>query len=293
MSDFNFKPKSWEDLDNLLLEDLEFWVSNGILLELPSPKEVKAEVLRSLSEKNLGYYIGRWTRLDLLHPNLKEKTFPFSVFWLTEKDVENLINFRVDHEKNSLLLKKLEGFMREISEFSSPFFIKIGEVSPKDCYWALEGINSAKKVLTIFSDSLRCIDHAWSVKKSEGRVPIYFRPFMKLDKRYEFRVIVKDEKIIGISQYYFTTVYNYTASELLKLEERVRQFQAGIHSFVGKKSYVVDLYLEDPERTLIIEINPYWDYTDPCLFRHKPLDGSIQVVKTEEDIPKDLGTPLR
>ena len=81
MSDFNFKPKSWEDLDNLLLEDLEFWVSNRILLELPSPKEVKAEVLRSLSEKNLSYYIGRWTRLDILHPKLKEKTWPFSPFY--------------------------------------------------------------------------------------------------------------------------------------------------------------------------------------------------------------------
>lgn len=79
-----FKPKTprtCEKFSTLSLKNLEYWVSTGILLDLPSPKDVKAEVLRSLSEKNLSYYIGRWTRLDLLHPKLKEKTWLFSSFY--------------------------------------------------------------------------------------------------------------------------------------------------------------------------------------------------------------------
>lgn len=212
--------------------------------------------------------------LSRLPTQVLELSWPVYTMHIDGEEYQNLYNRETSSE--AALIEKLQKFLDGLP-IQAPFFAKIAGITPKDVYRVnTVPFYDAKSIIETFKDSMRILDLVYFFWKTQTPIPIDIRPFEQLEPRYEFRVLVKEGKIMGISQYYFKEDFAYTQEECARFEESIRKLVPTITPYLEEKSYSLDVYLADPNKTKIIELNPYAE-SDPCLFRHKLQDGSFQV----------------
>lgn len=78
----------------------------------------------------------------------------------------------------------------------------------------------------------------------------------KMDERYEFRIFVKDDKLVGASQQWWSTLFNYTQEELEVIEYALNHIT--FLKDIPYKDYIGDVYIDIEEKVCkLVEINPF------------------------------------
>lgn len=168
-----------------------------------------------------------------------------------------------------------------IEQFSkSGFFFKLMSRSPKDSN--MDESNHGKPMPLYNSDecvefvlnSMRCLDDMVLMRYLENPY-IVIRPYIYFDPMDEFRVLVEKGKIVGISQYYYHSIFE-SERELDELDLSIRAFvNEVVIPNMGIDTFVVDVVADEEGFVNTLETNPY-GMSDPCLFgSYDKLDGSF------------------
>jgi hypothetical protein len=179
-----------------------------------------------------------------------------------------------------------------VAKLPAGAFIRLGSRSPKDSW---EGHKQGLKVLP-GEDPLRFILDASERMSDDLLLAIYYdypphifvRQWMDIPPWSEFRCFMQDRKLAGISQ------YNYLHGEVFpEITEKgsaihwvIQQFFPLFQEASHLDSVVFDVWVKrrtHGDRSVaweckLLEINPFSEMTDPCLFSWKDgFDGSYRV----------------
>lgn len=188
-------------------------------------------------------------------------------------------------------------------------FVRLGSRSPKDSFYGYEHgfkikyADEALKILLGFSirmmeDLCKCIVHEYPPH-------IFVRQYKDIPKWSEFRCFMKDRKLIGISQYFYDEVFEELKdkSDRGSIRWAIQKFFDNFKDECHLDDVVFDIWvilkditgLRYNERFIevkLIEINPFFEHTDPCLFAWRnevgqelvEFHGDLRYVKgTEKD----------
>lgn len=174
-------------------------------------------------------------------------------------------------------------------------FIRPGSRSPKDSW---DGHRNGFKILPgedplrLLLDASERIDEDLRLAIQHDYPPhIFVRQWMEIPRWSEFRCFMRDCKLVGISQYNYLQGESFPeiAEAAGTIEWVIRdQFFPSFSKASHLDSVVFDVFLKrwtarDNSRVWeakLLEINPFFEMTDPCLFCWKDgFDGSFRYNK--------------
>lgn len=212
--------------------------------------------------KNVSYsWMENW------YDDLKELTIHSTYFKLTKEECNELLKL-VDGDANpetlKLFIDKLRDYFREFK--GNRVFVRLGSRSPKDNETE---IREPKDILQAFSDSERILEDLM-LCLNIGYLPyLFIREWVDMPRSREFRCIVKEGKLRGITQYFYREKYYYLNDGKTRAKIRI-QADKLLKRIIKKfpyRNFVFDiLYRGEEQLPLLIEINPYSNWTDSCLF---------------------------
>lgn len=188
-------------------------------------------------------------------------------------------------------------------------FVRLGSRSPKDSYyedgekkwwqgpWPLQSTDEALGLLLCTSERINDDLHqavAWDYSPW-----LWVREWVDLQPWQEFRCFVRDGQVTGISQYDYMKRQHYP-----QLQRDKTLYANAITLFLNKRvlpslhipNAVVDVYVTvegmrsgrgRKASARLLEINPYFELTDPCLFTWDELaakpEGEPPTMKINEE----------
>jgi len=182
-----------------------------------------------------------------------------------------------------------------IQKFPDGAFIRLGSRSPKDSmlfhdtHGRVESGRQALNLLTHFSE--RVWEDLYQAIKHEYPAHIFVREWQEIEPWTEFRCFMKDRRLVGISQ------YDYFAGPMPEIAQHEGSIRFAIEHFFNKFRHVshlddvvFDVFLkqhrapqnEQSWEVRLLEINPWGEWTDPCLFDHRnggDFDESFRFVR--------------
>lgn len=187
-----------------------------------------------------------------------------------------------------------------VASFPEGSMVRLGSRSPKDSWLALrcESMRiSFAQIITRETAPLRfildCSERMYedlTLAIQNNYCPhIFVRQWIDIPRWSELRCFMRNRKLVGISQYY----YHDPLPELIDDEIRegmdwaVRKFFDDFVKVCHLDDVVFDVYVKLRKRgchreweVRLIEINPFFEMTDPCLFDWrddgKDFDGSFR-----------------
>lgn len=173
-----------------------------------------------------------------------------------------------------------------VSRFPRGAFIRLGSRSPKDSFLAhragsmrvlsatTEIIRENSPLRFILDASERMYDDLTLALHACYEPHIFVRQWVTLDKWQEFRCFMRKRQLVGISQYY------YMDGALPDIIQNADVIKWAIERFFGQfrqeshlEDVVFDVYVARTQRgnesaweVRLLEINPFFEMTDPCLF---------------------------
>jgi hypothetical protein len=168
-----------------------------------------------------------------------------------------------------------------VSRMPAGAFIRLGSRSPKDSY---EGYRDGFKILGgtdplryLLDSSERIYEDLMLAIRKNYSPHIFVRQWVDIPRWSEFRCFMHDRHLIGISQYNYLD--GEVFSEITKDVDTLRwviakQFFPAFNHASHLDSVVFDVFVkvratQDNSRiweVKLLEINPFCDMTDPCLF---------------------------
>lgn len=190
------------------------------------------------------------------------------------------------------LLNKSENRFFHNKNYIKHLFIKLESRSPKDYLQeypkeTLKSVINAQDIIDALLGSLRTFEDLCFLVKLSNTIKLYIRPFTYMYRPFEWRVFVKDNKVIGISQQFYNKTFdfeNYYHKYLDSVQNSILYFMNNTCiPNIKIKDFVADLYVKDDNYHMgknrllpvtIIETNPY-GLSDPCLFKsYKELEST-------------------
>lgn len=267
-----------EELKKLLI-DSNIEVIQNALEELP--RRSSLEVAQDWYNNLNGVKFSDWSKeLFSYSSPIKEIKIPTNIIepcLHNDKKAEHILVNYLQRQSNKLENQFFFGANR-IKEL----FVKLESRSPKDYIqnWPKEdykALHNAEEIVDALLGSMRTFEDLVFLTRLKDEVILYVRPFADFERRYEWRVFVKDRKVIGISQQFYKETFSYNKKYLNEIKRSVTYFMDNICiPNIKVNSFVADLYVSGgthykpgiTKRFLdisIIETNPY-GLSDPCLF---------------------------
>lgn len=174
-------------------------------------------------------------------------------------------------------------------------FVKLESRSPKDYIQNYpkedyKALHNAEEIVDALLGSMRTFEDLVFLTQLKDEIILYIRPFVDIERRYEWRVFVKDKKVIGISQQFYKETFSYNEPYLNILEKDILYFMnetcipnIPVDSFVADLYVYNYVYLSNVGEFIlfpfIIETNPY-GLSDPCLFdTYDNLESNKELLK--------------
>lgn len=277
-----------KELEQALIES-NIELIKEVLNDMPrkSPEEAAKEWFKNLDVVKFS----DWGK-DLFKHSIpiKELEIPSELFinyFENESKAEHkLINYL------QRLLNKSENRFFHNKNHIKHLFIKLESRSPKDYLQeypkeTLKSVINAQDIIDALLGSLRTFEDLCFLVKLSNTIKLYIRPFTYMYRPFEWRVFVKDNKVIGISQQFYNKTFdfeNYYHKYLDSVQNSILYFMNNTCiPNIKVKDFVADLYVKDDNYHMgknrllpvtIIETNPY-GLSDPCLFKsYKELEST-------------------
>lgn len=174
-----------------------------------------------------------------------------------------------------------------IQRFPGGAFVRLGSRSPKDSWdGAANGFRclDGARAIKLMTDSSERVSDDLHLAIANGYTPsIWVRQWLEIQPWQEWRCLMRGRKLIGVSQYNYRikdadgikAVADTANLAAWAIGEFSYEFQAASH--LGDAVFDVILYRKTrqgesgPKRTetevKLLEVNPFCEMTDPCLFR--------------------------
>jgi hypothetical protein len=203
---------------------------------------------------------------------------------------------KVPENREEIRARLIDALDKQVKIFPQGVFVRLGSRSPKDAlYWGVCDTKGAPEngrlvtgeqvfgILTACSE--RIYDDLQMQIAMEYPPSIWLRQGLELPEWSEFRCFMQDRKLIGISQYYYRTPYKEIAEDAGGIKWAIECFFNSLfQSRCHLDSMVFDVFVKRRGtqsclyEVKLLEINPFFPLTDPCLFDwNKPDDFKGQL----------------
>jgi hypothetical protein len=194
------------------------------------------------------------------------------------------------------------------TRFQGGFVVRLGSRSPKDSWaWNREGprmVTAYQAMATLCDASERVSDDLHLAIENGYSPHIWFRQWVEIKPWAEFRCFMVDRKLVGVSQYdylkrpVFADLKADHRSIVWAMDRWFPTFRKACHLdtvvfdvFVTRRTARSPFGEERVFEFRLIEINPAFELTDPCLFSwQEPFDRTFRyldetgVVKTPLEV---------
>ena len=171
-----------------------------------------------------------------------------------------------------------------LAEHSDGGFIRLGFCSFKHPFTVLSPLKNGQDALRLMSmDNERVATFAVQYLLTEKPCVLFISSWCSIPKWAEFRIFIRDYKVIGISQYHHRTRYAELNAKLLALEHSLYAFAERLLETLHIPSAAADVWIDlsdASEATHLIDLNPLIRQTDPCLFSWNDtasFDGGLRI----------------
>ena len=201
-------------------------------------------------------------RMPEWYPKLEKDCFPTVFLELGAEELEALKDGQTESEVLKDLLPELK---RVMSEFSGAKFFSVDTVAPTDTErfrlkrGAVHSAVSAWKILTE-SEKVREAAAAGLVSS------ICIRPFRRMQPAREFRLFIKDGKLVGMSQYWLIRHFRRLTGRLEAYWNKADELVKRIAPQLPVPDLTLDIYFKKDGGLLIIDLNPWGAPTDPLMY---------------------------
>ena len=201
-------------------------------------------------------------RMPEWYPKLEKDCFPTVFLELGAEELDALKEGQTESEVLKDLLPELK---RVMSEFSGAKFFSVDTVAPTDTErfrqkrGSVHSAGSAWKILTE-SEKVREAAAAGLVSS------ICIRPFRRMQPAKEFRLFIKDGKLVGMSQYWLIRHFRRLTGRVEKYWNKADELVKRIASQLPVSDLTVDIYFKKDGEILIIDLNPWGAPTDPLMY---------------------------
>lgn len=210
------------------------------------------------------------TWMENWYEELKDLTIPAEYFRVSIQDLEAMCD--IIDGNNSFSADFDRRLMQLIVDVKKKYackqvFFRLGSRSPKDSRffgpvsYLLDVVDQMANSMRFGEDVVMC--------HCEGYLPyIFIRPWIDIKKCDEFRCFCKDGRLMGISQYFYKEEFFYLNNEIRRNEimSQVQKLLDKILARIHLKDFVFDVVCHNNEAALLIELNPWSSWTDPCMF---------------------------
>lgn len=174
------------------------------------------------------------------------------------KYARSLVNLGYEAVSDELLAELLIELQGKLP--AQPFFVRLNTRSPKDFTEGKPTLTPAD-IIDVLAHSMRTTDDMIGAIRNNQPVFLYVFAF-DFSMANEFRVFVKNNEILAITQYELTATTYHPAT----VKGQARAVFDKINPHIKLDDYVFDYYVtaEEPE---FLEINPYGK-SDPILFKN-------------------------
>lgn len=167
-------------------------------------------------------------------------------------------------------------FDEAVSRLPDGCFVRLGGCSPKDSWLGhREGFRclSGKKAFLLLTDASERVYEDLMLTLHNNYLPhVWFRRWQDIAKHLEFRCFVRNQTLIAISQYNYHDAFAVDVDKHT-VEWAVLRWLPSFYNACSLQDVVADVFVtcqtHDNERrwqVKLIEINPLFEMTDPCLF---------------------------
>ena len=284
-----------KELEELLI-DANIEVAQKVLRDLP--RKSSLEVAKDWYNNLNGVKFSDWGK-DLFSYSapIKEIKIPTEMIRPCLDNDKKAEHILVNYLQRQLNKKENQFFFgaNRIKEL----FVKLESRSPKDYIqnWPKEdykALYNAQDIVDALLGSMRTFEDLVFLTQLKDEIILYIRPFANLDRHCEWRVFVKNKKVIGISQQFYKENFHYKNKYIEKLKRNIIYFMKNICiPNITVSNFVADLYVKNyvyfskigkfiylPS---IIETNPY-GLSDPCLFEtYDELESSKELLKYNKE----------
>lgn len=175
---------------------------------------------------------------------------------------------------------------RNIARVGGRAFVRLGSRSPKDTYSPLQPMvtSGAQALERFLGTSERFNEDLLLAFHQQYPAHIWTRRWEDIKPYQEFRCFMYERKLLGVSQYIYSDHsqdYDGAYPEIYNFAKSIRDFIWSFFTVFRLRSHldsvIFDVWVTNTGIRLL-EINPYFDLTDPCLFdwRSDPLDATFR-----------------
>lgn len=158
-----------------------------------------------------------------------------------------------------------------IASFPSGVMPRLGYCSWKYSMLVNEPATTVTDVLKIISrDDPRIGGFLARELTTEQAVFLHLREWHHIPPWSEFRLFIRNRQVIGVSQYHHQETYPEIQENLEAIKASLISFSCQLIDALHMDTVVADVFVEqqadDSFKTTLIELNPFIQRTDPCLY---------------------------
>ncbi|PWC09899.1 regulator [Brenneria roseae subsp. americana] len=155
-----------------------------------------------------------------------------------------------------------------LSVLNKPAFVRFGGVSYHGA--SLSRLNTVDGVVKQLSvSSHRVASYLWDCLQSSTPVWLFLREWRDIPRWGEFRCFIRDGKVVGVSQYHCMEYFPFLKEKENEIRLQIIMFLQKFLPVLHMDSVVADIaidYKDEEFNTTLIELNPFIQRTDACLF---------------------------
>ena len=208
-------------------------------------------------------------RMPVWYRKLYKDCFPTVFIELPEAALEALKQGETSGEAVTAFLPELK---RVMSNFSGAKFFSVDTAAPTDTirFKAKRGaVHSALSAWKVLAESQKVRDALAAGDKS-----VCIRPFRRMQPAREFRLFIKDGKLVGMSQYWLIRHFHRLPPRLERYWNSALKLVERVASDLPEPDLAMDIYFTKTGEILIIDLNPWGEPTDPLMYNTWERDWS-------------------
>lgn len=217
------------------------------------------------------------------YPTFGYLTFPTIFVGVTDAEAKTLAAAESGAAQRSLI-KKLHA---AIKSTPGSAFVQTDVCSPKDASAFARGkgaVRSGNAAWHLLADSAASKDALHC-----GVRKLCVRPFRRMDTIREFRLFIRDGRLLGISQMNLTRHFARLDGRRKEIAQKADKLVAEMHEIQPLEAVAIDVYLTSSGELLVVDFNPWGAPTDPLLLRSWDRDWSEPVGLKLIEKPTKLG----
>jgi hypothetical protein len=198
----------------------------------------------------------------IINNNFEKKAF---IKLSTRSPKDSITDFKKNVEKNSINERMIKNFCQELKKY---------EKNDKNGH-TIAFVNSTRKTMVIKNgeEAMEILYKSSRIREdlmkaldfpNEFNLFITIREWINIDSKDEFRCFVYNKKLTAVSQYCYYQYYENMIDKN-KLKKLVTDFYDQVKEKIMIENYIMDICVNE-DKVYLIELNPFFRDTSPCLF---------------------------